>query len=101
MVRGFHYIEASGNLIGVPFENDLTIWKESNETYILNELNLPDLSQNQEVREIFKEQSRHSADFNLVSGSMKAGKTQSLKRIPQILKSQFFLPASLKLMRRI
>ena len=56
MVRGFHYIEASGNLIGVPFENDLTIWKESNETYILNELNLPDLSQNQEVREIFKEQ---------------------------------------------
>ena len=31
-VRDFDYIEASGNLIGVPFENDLTIWKESNET---------------------------------------------------------------------
>ena len=75
MVRGFHYIEASGNLIGVPFENDLTIWKESNETYILNELNLPDLSQNQEVREIFKEQFKAiPADFNLVSGSMKARK---------------------------
>ena len=50
MHRDFANIEASGNLIGVPFENDLTIWKESNETYILNELNLPDLSQNQGPR---------------------------------------------------
>ena len=64
--------------LGIPILAALPLHKnskESNETYILNELNLPDLSQNEEVREIFKEQFKAiPADFNLVSGSMKARK---------------------------